>query len=162
MLLVSPVSEVGWGLKRRVCRWCGTVTPGVKEASLPRGTLGRALQEAAGDQVNAQVEIPGEKVGERGVRRKVRKRGDEEEAGPGGWAGDGPKSHLKDPGSDSEQKDGLPSLPQTPLSVTQRRGQGVKERERLEGAPFHPQRLGHRHVWSHQLSRSAGVGEGGG
>ena len=82
--------------------------------------------------------------------------------GLGGRAGDGPKSHLKDPGSDSEQKDGLPSLPQTPLSVTQRRGQGVKEREKLEGTPFHPQRLGHRHAWSHQLSRSAGAGEGGG
>lgn len=106
-----------------MCRWCGTVTPGVEEASLPRGTLSRALQGAAGDQANAQAETPREKIRERRVRRTVRKRDDEEEAGPG----DGPGSHLKDPGSASEQ-DGLPSPPQTPLSVTQRRRQGVKER----------------------------------
>lgn len=62
------------GTQRRVCRWCGTITPGVREASMPQGTLGKAHREARVDQVNARVEIPGEKVKERGVRRKVTRR----------------------------------------------------------------------------------------
>lgn len=100
------------------------------------------------DQVSARVEIPGEKV-----RERSEEKGEEEEAGPGGHAGDGPRSHLKDSGSDSEQKDGLPSLAQRPLSVTQRRLQGVKERE--AGRPVWSERV---HPSTHSASATGTCG----
>lgn len=112
------------GTQRRACRWCGTITPGVREASLPRGTLGKAHREARVDQVNARVEIPGEKVKERGVRRKATRRKQGLEGRPG-----------TDPAVISRILDLTLSRRMVclPFPVAQRRLQGVKERERLGG-----------------------------
>ena len=143
------------GTQRRVHRWCGTITPGVKEASLPRGTLGKAYREARVDQVNARVEIPG-------VRRKVT-RGSRAWGAGWGWtqkSSEGFWIWLW-----AEGWSAFPS-PETTVSYAEKtpRGQGKRDWEaslEWEGTPFHPQRLGHRHMWSRQLSGSASAGEGG-
>ena len=92
---------------------------------------------------------PGRDPRRKGQRERSEEKGDEEEAGPGGQAGDGPSSHLKDSGSDSEQKDDLPSLPSRAEKTP--RGQGKRE----AGRPVWSERM---HPSTHTASATGSRG----
>lgn len=109
------------GTQRIFGRWCGTITPGVREARCRRGTLLGKAHRGQGGPGKCPGRDPRRKgFGQRGVRRKAA----QEEAGPGGQAGTDPAVisriliHLS-------RLDGLPSLPSRTEKTP--RGQGKRE-----------------------------------